>query len=153
MLKDKNIHKIMFTLAIISTILIVAFGIASIWNYTLLIGFVMGLIVSIIAFIFNAFSAKLLLSKKRSKKLASFLGIVRITFQMTWYIIWVFAIIAIDSVVQGYSFGGGGSHSVLKPINLLTFIVGISMVTISIVVAHIPSFFKKHKESEDGQSS
>ncbi len=153
MLKDKYIRRIMLTLAIISTILIIAFGITAIWNYTLLIGFIAGLLVSVLAFIFNAFSAKWLLSKRRSKKLASFIGIVRITFQMTWYVIWVFVIIAIDSAVQGYSFGGGGSHSVLKPINLLTFIVGISMVAISIVVAHIPSFFKKHKESKDGQNS
>ncbi|TCG10358.1 hypothetical protein [Mycoplasma todarodis] len=106
MLKDKYIRKIAITLAIISTILIIAFGIATIWNYTLLIGFVIGLSVSIAAFIFNAFSAKWLLSKKRSKRLASFIGIARITFQMTWYVIWVFAIIAIDSAVQGYGFGG-----------------------------------------------
>ena len=153
MLKDKYIRKITLYLSIISLIMIIAFGIAAIWNYTLLIGFIIGLFVSITAFLFNAFSAKILLSKKRSKKMASFIGILRITFQMAWYVIWVFTIIAIDSAVQGFSFGKGGSHSILTPINFLTFIVGISMVAISIVAVHIPSFFKKRKESEDGSNS
>ncbi len=153
MLKEQYIRKIILYLSIISLIMITTFSILAIWNYTLLIGFVIGLIVSITAFLFNALSAKILLSKKRSKKMASFIGILRITFQMIWYVIWVFAIIAIDSAVQGFSFGVGGSNSILTPINFLTFIVGISMVAISIVAVHVPSFFKKHKESEDGTNS
>ncbi len=153
MLKEKFMHRIMLTLSILSALLIIAFGVASIWNWTLLIGFIVGLLASIIAFLFNTFTAKQMLSRRRSKKMAKLFGIVRITFQMTWYIIWVFAIIAIDSAVQGYSFGGGGTHSILYPINFLTFIVGISMVAISIVVALIPNFFKrKKKEGKDGQN-
>ncbi|TCG12039.1 hypothetical protein C4B24_00300 [Mycoplasma marinum] len=100
---------------------------------------------------FNAFSAKKMLSKKRSKKIASLFGVARITFQMTWYVICVLAIIAIDSSTQGYGFGQGGIKSLLSPVHFITFIVGISMVAISIFVVHIPSFFKKkQKESENG---
>ncbi len=143
MLKDSFMKRILFTEAILTFLFLIAFGIASIYSWTLLLGFVVGVIACTISFLFNAFTAKIFLSKKREKKKAFFVGFIRSILQMIWYILWILVVIWVDSSVQGFSFGSGGAESILKPIHFITFIVGISMVGISIIVAQVPLFKNK----------
>ncbi|MCP4336700.1 MAG: hypothetical protein GY679_02500 [Mycoplasma sp.] len=137
MLKDSFIKRILKVHLILNFIIIISFAVAAFYNWYLLLGYIVGTIISTISFLFNIFSAKILLSKKRSKKKAIFLGWLRNILYMFWYAIWVILIIWIDSSFQGYKFGSGGVKIILKPIHFITFLFGISVVVISIIIAQI----------------
>jgi len=146
-LKDKFLKKTIIVEIILFLFFSILFSILAIWDWSLITGFLIGAIVSMIGFCINAFTAKLILQKRRSKKTAIILGLIRIVFQLSWYITWVFLVILIDSSALGEKFGHGGIASLLKTVNFITFIFGISITSISIFISEI---IKTKKEKSHG---
>ncbi len=151
MLRDQYLKRVMVTHVIVNLIFIISFAIASIYSWTLLVGFVVGSAVTTLSFLSNAFTAKVLLSRKRSKKVATILGIVRLFFQLSWNILWVLLIILFDSIAGGFAFGAGGTNSLVYPIHFITYLVGVSTIAISIIASQIP--IRKKKGDVNGQVS
>ncbi len=147
MLKDKFIKKIIIVQIILFLLLSVVFSIVAIWNWSLITGFLIGAMASIIGFYVNAFTAKLMLQRKRGKKKAIVISLIKIAFQFSWYITWIVLVILIDSLAVGESFGHGGIKSLMKTVNFITFIFGMSITPISIFIAQI---IKSKKEKTNG---
>lgn len=107
-------------------------------NYTLVIGWIVGGAVSLIGFninilFINSFFKKL---KKDKARKGFGLGMQRVTFIGVYHSIMIILVILCNKAINGVPLLSGDRAAFFSPINVITYICGITIITISTLVAH-----------------
>lgn len=56
---------------------------------------------------------------------------------MAFHAVIIFSVILIDMAANGYAPFKGGMETVLSPINIIAYLFGVALITVSTLIAHI----------------
>lgn len=137
-MKNKNIGiRILYISLILMAIGTAIFSILIIVSYSLVVGWLVGTASVILTYLFSLFILKVLLRKKQFKY-GMFLTFARILVMFLFHIGIIIGVIAIDKAFHGYGLTGASAMSaVYEPINIFSYLGGVSIVSISTIIAHI----------------
>lgn len=114
---------------------LLCFSIVSIIDYSFLLGWCFGYLLSLSGYFLNILTSKLFFRKRRSKINGFWLGYARAMIQIIWYFILCFFFIWIDVFANGDDiFSSGKLSDVLYPMNIFSFIIGTSIIILSIFI-------------------
>ncbi|MCC3161026.1 MAG: hypothetical protein K4H23_04900, partial [Mollicutes bacterium PWAP] len=145
-----KMDKKLFNKIIIVSIIFYAFGIIIglflIWyDWNLIVGFALGGVVSVLSFLLNHSLLRTLFKKQRDKKNAFWLTQIRFYLIITIHLIFIVCVVLLNKWINlnKISLFEGGINVVSGPINIFTYIGGISIVVASSIVAQ---FIKRKGE-------
>ena len=129
--------RILYTSLLMMAIGTIIFSILIIVSYSLLIGWLVGSISVILTYLFSLFIIKILLQKKEYSY-GMFLTFARIIVMYLFHIGIIIGVVAIDKAFHGYGLTEASQMSdVYSPINIFRYLGGVSIVSISTIIAHI----------------
>lgn len=136
MLKDPLMKKIVISAMIITLAIALIFVIVAFWDWHLLIGWLCGCLVTIGGFLLNAFLIKILMQKVRTKSAGFWIGWARafgnLILQGSFFVM----VLLINTSVSNRAFQITDLQQLVNPINLFTYLAGLSIIAISIMVVH-----------------
>jgi hypothetical protein len=148
LLKERIIKLVLIISLFVALFVAIILAILIIIDYSFLVGWLVGCVVSILGYLLNIFTSKWLFSKKRTKRGGFVIGSLRIQLQMIYYGLFIVFIIFFDIYVNTNSLNlHNHLKDVLSPINIISFIAGLSLIMFSAIISHLPIF----KVREHGQ--
>ena len=139
----KKINKDILTLIILALISIIIFSITSIVDWTLLTGFLIGLLLSILYYLFNNLFVYKLLSKRRTFKLSFLLCFFKVFGSIIFFGATFIGILFANNLI--------GKSLINGVFNVFSFIYGSIIVSISVFVNRlIEVFTKTYKKHNKG---
>ena len=104
-------------------------------DYSFLLGWCFGYLLSLSGYFLNILTSKWFFIKKRSRINGFWVGYARAMIQIIWYSLLIYFIVWIDVVANGHSlFTSGKLSDVFSPINIFSFIFGTSIMVMSIFI-------------------
>ena len=114
-------------------------------NYSLSIGWIAGASVVMLGYLIGVLLIKKFFKKGKSKSLGFWIGWLRFKLSFIFHGGIFISIIAINNVSNGHSFAKGGISDMISPINIFTYIGGVSIIFLSTLVIQ----FLSRKEGEN----
>lgn len=108
-------------------------------NYSLSIGWTTGCFSVLVTYLVGILLINKFFRKKRTKSIGFWIGMLRFYVCLLLQAGLFISIIAIDRSVNGHSFTSGPISDMYSPINLFTYIGGVSLILISTLVAQFLS--------------
>ena len=108
-------------------------------SYSLSIGWVAGCFSATLTYLVGILLINKFFRKKRTKTIGFWIGMMRFYISLALQAGLFISIIAIDRSVNGHSFTDGTISDMYSPINLFTYIGGVSLILISTLVAQFLS--------------
>ena len=144
--KEKFEYKVLKVAAIVSAIVFIILLTLIPIDYSLSIGWLAGTTTVIVSYSIGILLINKFFKKKKSKSLGFFVGWARFYINLFITAGCFIAVMAIDKSVNGYSLFEGSIESLYKPINIFTYLGGISLIFISTLVAQ---FLSRKEEKKD----
>ena len=135
MLKGKFELKVIKLVGILASIGLVIFLCLIPVDYSLSIGWAAGAFSTIVGYLIGILLINKFFKKKKSKTLGFWVGMARFYINLAIQGGLFIAVIAIDKSCNGHSFTGGHISDMYSPINIFTYIGGVSLILISTLVA------------------
>lgn len=139
MLKDKFEIKVLKTTAIIFIIGLIVFLCLIPIKYSLSLGWLCGAVFASATYLLGILLINKFFKKEKNKTLGFWVGMLRYYINLAIQAGLFIVIIVINKTANGHSFNGGGLSDMISPINLFTYIGGISLILISTLVAQFLS--------------
>lgn len=103
-------------------------------SYSLSIGWILGAFASLLSYLIAILLIKNFFKKKKNWTIGFWLGWLRFYISIVIHSGIFISVIAINSVANKHGFGQGGLDDMLNPINIFTYIGGISIIFICTIV-------------------
>ena len=114
------------------------------WNYSLVVGFITGTFVSFLGFFLNVLLVNYIFKKEKTKGVSFWIGWGRSTLQLIYHALFFVIILTVNKLSNNADWLDKGIDLVLSPINLFTYIGGVSSILISALVVQLT--LKKGKD-------
>ncbi|NQZ65671.1 MAG: hypothetical protein HRT99_00450 [Mycoplasmatales bacterium] len=147
MQKKDVIYKIYKIAIIFSLIMLLLFLMLIPISYSLSIGWAFGVSASLISYSIGILLIKKFFKRKRSRILGFWMGWLRFYISMGVHAGIFIVVIALNSFMNSNSFASGGLSDMISPINIFTYIGGVSVIFISTIIA----YFYLRKDNDDGK--
>ena len=108
-------------------------------NYSWSIGWLVGCTSSFIGYLIGILLINKFFKKEKSKSLGFWVGMARFYINLAFQGLLFIAVVAIDKSVSDHSFMGGSMADMDSPINLYTYLGGVSIIFIGTLVAQFLS--------------
>lgn len=116
-------------------------------GYSLSIGWLAGSFSAIMGYSIGILLINKSFEKKKSKSLGFWVGWLRFYINLFFQGVLFIAVVFINKSVNGHTFTGGNTSDMISPINVFTYIGGVSLILISTLVAQ----FLSRKEGINGR--
>lgn len=136
-LKDAIVKMTIKVALVIFGIVTVVLAAISFIDYSYLLGWLVGAMASMSSYFLGILLINRMQTKAKTKKSGFWLGFARSWIQMAFHAVIIFVMIIIDMEANGYAPFKGGMDTVLSPINIIAYIFGVGLITLSTLIAHI----------------
>lgn len=136
MLKDMIVKKTLLVA------LIITFGIGWIFvillfiNWFLLVGWLLGCLVTIFAFTISVLLINLSLKKIKTKSLGFWVGWARTFLHLFIHAVFFILVLLINTSINNTAFQIKELNDLINPVNLFTYLAGLSVITISMIIVN-----------------
>lgn len=136
MLKDIIVKKTLQVALIITFAIAWIFVILLFMNWYWLVGWLVGCFVTILAFIISVFLVNLSLKKIKTKTLGFWIGWARTFSHLLIHALFFIVVLWINTSISNVPFKVNELIDLVNPVNLFTYLAGLSIITISILIAN-----------------
>ena len=120
-------------------------------DYSLIIGWIVGSISILIGYIMGIFLMNIFFNKNKTKFMGFLIGLIKFYVNLFFQSLILILIILINNWVNGYNFMEGNLNDMLYPINIFTYIGGISLIFVSTLIVQI-TCKNIRKDGDDGKT-
>lgn len=137
MLKDVIVRKTLITAILITIGIGLILAIVAFINWYWVVGWLSGCLVTIAGFAISVLLLEIAMQKIKTKSLGFWIGWGRTLIHLIWHAAFFIIVILINTTVNQSPFKMGSFFDFIDPINLFTYLAGLSIIAISIIVMHL----------------